>query len=150
MQATRKYAAELVALRPDVILAIGNVTLAPLLEATCAVPIVFTVVIDPVGAGFVETLSRPGGNVTGFMMFEYSLSVKWLEFAKAGDAGDWILKRRVAWPLRAQVRCFPPGFERNGLRRGPQRGDRKPLGGRRSNMIDCRCWRPIWLAAGSR
>jgi len=79
---TRKYAAELVALAPDVILAIGNVTLAPLIEVTRTVPIVFTAVIDPVGAGFVETLSRPGGNVTGFMMFEYSLSGKWLELLR--------------------------------------------------------------------
>jgi ABC-type uncharacterized transport system substrate-binding protein len=60
VQATRKYAPELVALRPDVILAIGNVTLAPLLEATRAVPIVFTVVIDPVGAGFVENFVSTG------------------------------------------------------------------------------------------
>jgi putative ABC transport system substrate-binding protein len=80
--ATHKYAAELVSLAPDVILAIGNVTMSPLLEATRTVPIVFTVVIDPVGADFVQHLSRPGGNVTGFMMFEYSLSAKWLELLK--------------------------------------------------------------------
>jgi putative ABC transport system substrate-binding protein len=80
--ATRKYAAELVALASDVILAIGNVTLAPLLEATRTVPVVFTVVIDPVGAGFVENLSRPGGNVTGFMMFEYSFVGKWVALLK--------------------------------------------------------------------
>jgi putative ABC transport system substrate-binding protein len=79
LAATRRYVTELVALAPDVILAIGNVTLTPLTEATRVVPIVFTVVIDPVGAGIVDTLSRPGGNVTGFMMFEYSLSGKWLE-----------------------------------------------------------------------
>jgi putative ABC transport system substrate-binding protein len=80
--ATRKHAAELVALAPDVILAIGNVTMAPLIEATRAVPIVFTTVIDPVGAGYVETLSRPGGNVTGFMMFEFSLAAKWPELLR--------------------------------------------------------------------
>jgi putative ABC transport system substrate-binding protein len=80
--AIHKYAAELVSLAPDVILAIGNVTMSPLLEATRTVPIVFTVVIDPVGADFVQNLSRPGGNVTGFMMFEYSLSAKWLELLK--------------------------------------------------------------------
>ena len=80
--AIHKYAAELVLLAPDVILAIGNVTMSPLLEATRTVPIVFTVVIDPVGADFVQNLSRPGGNVTGFMMFEYSLSAKWLELLK--------------------------------------------------------------------
>jgi putative ABC transport system substrate-binding protein len=80
--AVRKYAAELVALGPDVILAIGNATMPPLVEASRTVPIVFTVVIDPVGAGFVQSLSRPGGNVTGFMMFEYSLSGKWPELLK--------------------------------------------------------------------
>ena len=80
--AIRKYAAELVALGPDVILAIGNATVPPLVEASHTVPIVFTVVIDPVGAGFVQSLSRPGGNVTGFMMFEYSLSGKWPELLK--------------------------------------------------------------------
>ena len=79
---THKYASELVSLAPDVILAIGNVTMSPLLEATRTVPIVFTVVIDPVGADFVQNLSRPGGNVTGFMMFEYSLSAKWVELLK--------------------------------------------------------------------
>jgi putative ABC transport system substrate-binding protein len=82
LAATRRHATELVALAPDVILAIGNLTLAPLIEATHTVPIVFTVVIDPVGAGFVETLSRPGANVTGLMMFEYSLSGKWLELLR--------------------------------------------------------------------
>jgi putative ABC transport system substrate-binding protein len=79
---TRKYAAELVALAPDVILAIGSVNVDALLQVTHSVPIIFTIVIDPVGAGFVESLSRPGGNATGFMMFEYSLSGKWLELLK--------------------------------------------------------------------
>jgi putative ABC transport system substrate-binding protein len=78
----RGIAAELVALMPDAILAIGNVTMGPLMQATRTVPIVFTIVIDPVGAGFVESLSRPGGNTTGFMMFEYSLSGKWPELLK--------------------------------------------------------------------
>jgi putative ABC transport system substrate-binding protein len=78
----RKDAAELVALAPDVILAIGGATMGPLLEATRTVPIVFAIVPDPVGAGYVESLSRPGGNATGFMMFEYSLSGKWLELLK--------------------------------------------------------------------
>jgi putative tryptophan/tyrosine transport system substrate-binding protein len=79
---TRKYAAELVALAPDAILAMGNISADFLLQVTRTVPIVFTVVIDPVGAGFVKTLSRPGGNITGFMMFEYSASGKWLELLK--------------------------------------------------------------------
>jgi putative tryptophan/tyrosine transport system substrate-binding protein len=72
----------LVSLAPDVILANGTVVMAPLLQATRTVPIVFTAVADPVGAGFVESLARPGGNATGFMQFEYSLSGKWLELLK--------------------------------------------------------------------
>ncbi len=79
---TRKYAAELVALAPDVILATGSAAMGPLLEATRTVPIVFVIVPDPVGAGFVGSLSRLGGNATGFMMFEYGLSGKWLELLK--------------------------------------------------------------------
>ena len=78
----RKHAAELVALAPDVIFATGTVAMAPLLEATRTLPIVFTAVADPVGAGFVDSLARPGGNTTGFMQFEYNLSGKWLELLK--------------------------------------------------------------------
>jgi len=78
----RKYAAELVALAPDVIVVSGTVPVTLLLEATHTVPIVFTIVIDPMGAGFVNKLSRPGGNVTGFMNFDYSLSGKWVELLK--------------------------------------------------------------------
>jgi putative ABC transport system substrate-binding protein len=78
----RKYAAELLALAPDVILASGATAAAPLLQAGSTVPIVFTIVPDPVGAGFVASLSRPGGYVTGFMQFEYDLSAKWLELLK--------------------------------------------------------------------
>jgi putative ABC transport system substrate-binding protein len=80
--ARRKYAAELVALAPDAILAEASASLAPLLQATRTVPIVFTIVPDPVGAGFVNSLSHPGGNATGFMMFEYSLCGKWPELLK--------------------------------------------------------------------
>ena len=79
---TRKYAKELVALAPDVILASGATPVALLLEATRTVPIVFTIVVDPMGAGFIEKLSRPGGNATGYMMFDYSLSGKWVELLK--------------------------------------------------------------------
>jgi putative ABC transport system substrate-binding protein len=75
----RRHAAELAALAPDVILAHGDTTVEPLLQATRTVPIVFPVAADPVGAGFVDSLARPGGNATGFMSFEYSLSGKWLE-----------------------------------------------------------------------
>jgi putative ABC transport system substrate-binding protein len=78
----RRYAAELVALAPDVILASGTSTVGPLLQATRTVPIVFPVIGDPVGAGFVDSLARPGGNATGFMSREYSLSGKWLELLK--------------------------------------------------------------------
>jgi putative ABC transport system substrate-binding protein len=78
----RKYAAELIALAPDVILAPGNTSLGPLLQATRTVPIVFTTLLDPVGAGFVDSLARPGGNATGFIAFEYGLSGKWLELLK--------------------------------------------------------------------
>ena len=78
----RRHAAELATLAPDVILAQGTASVAPLLQATRNVPIVFTIVIDPVGAGFVASLARPGGNATGFMQFEYSISGKWLELLK--------------------------------------------------------------------
>jgi len=78
----QKYAAELVALAPDVIMAAGGTSIGPLFHATKTVPIVFANVPDPVGSGFVETLSRPGRNTTGFMQFEYNLSGKWLELLK--------------------------------------------------------------------
>jgi putative tryptophan/tyrosine transport system substrate-binding protein len=78
----RKHAADLVALGPDVILTTGSATLGPLLEATRTVPIVFVIVPDPVGGGFVDNLARPGGNATGFLQYEYGLSGKWLELLK--------------------------------------------------------------------
>jgi putative tryptophan/tyrosine transport system substrate-binding protein len=78
----RKHAAELIALAPDVILAGGSSATALVLQATRTVPIVFFFVPDPVGSGFVKSLSRPSGNATGFMAFEYSLSAKWLELLK--------------------------------------------------------------------
>jgi putative tryptophan/tyrosine transport system substrate-binding protein len=80
--AIRRHAAELVAFAPDVILAHGATTVGPLLQATRTVPIVFPVVVDPVAAGFVDNLARPGGNATGFMTFEYSMGGKWLELLK--------------------------------------------------------------------
>ena len=78
----RRYAEELVALAPDVILTTGAAAVAPMLKATRTVPVVFMNVVDPVGAGFVDSLARPGGNATGFVSFEYGLSVKWLELLK--------------------------------------------------------------------
>jgi putative tryptophan/tyrosine transport system substrate-binding protein len=78
----RRHIAELVALGPEVVLAYGSSTVGPLLQSTRTVPIVFPVMGDPVAAGFVESLARPGGNATGFMMFEYSLAAKWLELLK--------------------------------------------------------------------
>jgi putative ABC transport system substrate-binding protein len=80
--AIRKYAAELVAWAPDVIMTIGGTATGFLLVATRSVPIVFTIVPDPVGSGFVESLSRPGGNATGFLQFEYSFGAKWVELLK--------------------------------------------------------------------
>ena len=78
----RRHAAELAALAPDVIVAGGGQTVGPMLQATRTVPIVFPVANDPVAAGYVDSLARPGGNVTGFMNFEYSFSGKWLELLK--------------------------------------------------------------------
>jgi putative ABC transport system substrate-binding protein len=78
----RRHAAELAALAPDVIMAHGSLTVAALLEATRTVPIVFPFAVDPVGAGLVDSLARPGGNATGFMIFEFSMGGKWLELLK--------------------------------------------------------------------
>jgi putative ABC transport system substrate-binding protein len=78
----RKYAAELAALAPDVLLGTGAAGVAPLLQATRTLPVVFVLVPDPVGAGFVDSLARPGGNATGFVQFDYAISGKWLELLK--------------------------------------------------------------------
>ena len=77
-----QYAAELVALSPDALLASGTLSLSELQRLTRSVPIVFAAVSDPVGGGFVESLAHPGGNATGFMLFEYSMSGKWLELLR--------------------------------------------------------------------
>ena len=82
VERNRRYATELLAFAPDVILASGTLAVAALRRVTRTSPVVFAGVSDPVGAGFVDTLARPGGNVTGFMIFEYSLSGKWLELLK--------------------------------------------------------------------
>jgi putative ABC transport system substrate-binding protein len=78
----RQQAAELIALAPDAILTVGASTTAPMLRATRTVPVVFVAVVDPVGASFVDSLARPGGNATGFTNFEYSMGAKWLELLK--------------------------------------------------------------------
>jgi putative ABC transport system substrate-binding protein len=78
----RKYAAELVTIAPDVILAQSSPALAAMLQATRTIPIVFTQIADPVGAGYVDSLSHPGGNATGFIAFEYAITGKWLELLK--------------------------------------------------------------------
>jgi putative ABC transport system substrate-binding protein len=79
---SRKYAAELVALAPDVIMTVGSLTMGPMQLATQTIPIVFVNLADPVGAGFVQSLARPGGNATGFTNYEYSMSGKWVELLK--------------------------------------------------------------------
>jgi putative ABC transport system substrate-binding protein len=79
---TRKYAAELVALAPDVIFASGSAAVGPMQRATHTIPIVFALVPDPVGSGFVESMARPGGNITGFNSYDYGIGAKWLELLK--------------------------------------------------------------------
>jgi ABC-type uncharacterized transport system substrate-binding protein len=78
----RRHSEQLVALAPDVLVATGSVGIGPLLQSTRTIPIVFTQIIDPVGAGLVDSMAHPGGNATGFLLFEYSLSGKWLELLK--------------------------------------------------------------------
>lgn len=116
----RKYVAALLALTPDVILAVGSPSVGLLLEATHAVPIVFVRVTDPVGAGFVTNLARPGGNATGFALSEYSISGKWMELLKeiapgvtrvavlrdpaiAAGAGGFAAIQSIAPPLGVEV-----------------------------------------------
>jgi putative ABC transport system substrate-binding protein len=80
--AIRRHAAELVRVAPDIIMAAGTSTVGPVLELTRTIPVVFPTAVDPVGAGFVSSLARPGGNATGFLLYEYSLGSKWLELLK--------------------------------------------------------------------
>jgi len=102
----RRYAAELVALAPGVILAVASATTGPLLQATHTVPVVFVQVAEPVGAGFVETLSRPGGNATGFMLYEYGIGAKWLELLREIVPGV----KRVAFLQTFAVAAGPGQF----------------------------------------
>jgi len=116
----RAVAAELVALMPDVIVASGTSTIGPLLQVTRTVPVVFPVAVDPVGAGFVESLARPGGNATGFITFEFNFASKWLEllreiapnvtrvavlrdFANSTDVGQLGVLHAAAPALRMEV-----------------------------------------------
>jgi ABC-type uncharacterized transport system substrate-binding protein len=92
---TRKYAAELVTLAPDLILATGGAGTAAMLQATRSVPVVFVIVPDPVGSGFVESLAQPGGNATGFMQFEYTLSAKWVELLK--EIAPGVTRAAILW-----------------------------------------------------
>jgi putative tryptophan/tyrosine transport system substrate-binding protein len=101
----RKSADELVSLAPDVLLANSSAAISPLLQATRIVPIVFAAVADPVGAGYIETLARPGGNATGFTAFEYSIAGKWLELLK--DIAPHITRVGV---LRDSAIAAGPGF----------------------------------------
>jgi putative ABC transport system substrate-binding protein len=99
----RKLAAELAALAPEVILATGNIVIAPILQAARTTPIVFTQIIDPVGSAFVESMARPGGNITGFTPFEYSLAGKWLELLKE-------IAPRVTWVAVVRDPTRGPGI----------------------------------------
>jgi putative tryptophan/tyrosine transport system substrate-binding protein len=116
-----RYAAELVGLAPDVILAAASAAMAALQRTTRTAPIVFVNIVDPVGAGFVETLAHPGGNITGFSLYEYSLSGKWLELLKeiapgvtraailrdpavGSGAGQYAIIQAVAPSLRVELR----------------------------------------------
>lgn len=118
----RRSVAEMVALAPDVILAAGASNLAPLIGATRTVPIVFPLAVDPVAAGYVDSLARPGGNVTGFLSFEYSLSGKWLDLLRQIAPGT----RRVAVLRDATVSAGPGQFGVPG--RGDRARDRRESG----------------------
>ena len=95
LEQTRKYAAELVALAPDVIVASGSAAIEPLLQTTRTVPVVFPLAADPVGAGYVDSLARPGRNAIGFMAQEYGLANKWLELLK--EAFPKVTRVLVLW-----------------------------------------------------
>src|SRR4029077_7074195 len=100
----RKGVAEMLAENPDVVVTGGGTTTPPVLQATNNIPIVFTTAVDTVGSGLVESLSHPGGNVTGFMQFDYSVSGKWLE----------LLKQRSPWTVRVGGFWGPPLTSRLG------------------------------------
>src|SRR5262249_8501329 len=105
----RRYAAELVALAPDVILASASPAVAALQQAIRTVPIVFVIVIDPVGVGFVASLARPGGNTTGFTLFEYGVAGKWLELLKEIAPGVTRVAVLRDPAIAAGIGCNPGG-----------------------------------------
>jgi hypothetical protein len=141
-----RHAVELAALAPDVILAAGGAVTGPLLQATRTVPIVFVIVPDPVGAGFVDSLARPGGNATGFINFEYSISAKWLETAQADraarDARGGSSRSRHT-PRDRPVRRHPVGgaVARSGDKPG-QRARRRRDRARHRGLRALLEWRP--------
>src|SRR5262245_32022175 len=155
----RRYATELVALAPDVIVASGSAAVGSLLQATRTVPIVFVQLAEPVGAGFVETLARPGGNATGFMLYEYGIGGKWLELLKeiapriervaflqnpaiASGPGQFGAIQAAAPSLGVEVRPISERRRRNGARHYRIRAVlewRPDCGGRRAGGASSRC-----------
>jgi len=102
-ESTHRFAKELVALQPDLILSQSTTTTAALLEETRVIPIVFAVVADPIGSGFVTSLARPGGNATGFVVMEGSLGGKWLELLK--EIAPWITRIAVLFDPSGGALC---------------------------------------------
>jgi putative tryptophan/tyrosine transport system substrate-binding protein len=161
----RRYAAELEALAPDVILASSSPAMMSLQQLTRTVPIVFVNIVDPVGAGFVESLARPGGNTTGFVLYEYGMSAKWLELLKeivpplklaavlrdpaiASGAGQYVERRRRNRAGRHRIRAL--------LEWRPDRDGEPPgAGSSRSDHHTCRtapiaCGLPLSLLRDQR
>jgi len=141
----RRYATELVALAPDVILGTGSPPVLALRRATRTVPIVFVLVADPVGAGFVESLARPGGNATGFTPFEYGVGAKWLELIREivpnvkriavlreasnpGGIGMFVAIQSAALPLGIELRPIDGGSGSSEIERGVAAFAREPGG----------------------
>jgi putative ABC transport system substrate-binding protein len=142
----RRYAAELVALAPEVIMATGSPPLVALRKATRTVPIVFALVADPVGAGYVESLARPGGNATGFTAFEYTISAKWLELLREiapgvtrvavlreatnpGGIGQFVAIQSAASMLGVGLRPIDGGSDGGEIERAVAAFAREPNGG---------------------
>ena len=144
VEGARKVAAELVAaLSPEVILASGVTSLVAV-QTNCDIPIVFAIAPDPVGAGFVESLAQPGGNVTGFMQFEYSLSGKWLELLKEiapGVTRAAVLRDPAVSAGVRTIRRYPGSSAGNRHRRAT---DRRTRGRRNRARRYCLCARSKW------